>query len=49
LLILIVRFATLPAFLAAQGNNPGGLWYDYERRGLAYRIATAIDGVTFVV
>lgn len=49
LIVLAVAFAMRLAFLAAHWNNLDGLWYDFERRGIAYRLAAAIDLVTWVV
>lgn len=49
LIILAVAFAIRLVFLATHWNNLEGLWYDFERRGLAYRLATTIDLVTLLV
>lgn len=49
IIILAVAFAIRTAFLAAHWSNLERLWYDYERRGIAYHLAAAIDLVTLIV
>lgn len=49
LMVLIAVLLTRLTFLAVHWSNLEGLWYDFERRGLLYRLAIAIDWVTFLV